>query len=65
MTINEALRLVQGFEEPESEEHIISAWQHLHDTGAAYVMDHWLKPTVLLLLDLDIITDKNTYKTNY
>ena len=27
-----AVGLVEGFEEAESEEQIIEAWQHLHDT---------------------------------
>ena len=31
-----ATGIAEGFIDAESEEQIISAWQHLHDTGLAY-----------------------------
>ena len=34
--IYEATGLAEGFIEAESEEQVIDAWQHLHDTGLAY-----------------------------
>jgi hypothetical protein len=35
MTHYEAVALAEGFEEG-TEEEVLSAWQHLHDTGLAY-----------------------------
>lgn len=31
-----ATGIAEGFEEPESEEEAIAAWQYLHNTGLAY-----------------------------
>jgi hypothetical protein len=31
-----AVALAEGFQEADSEEQVIEAWQYLHDTGLAY-----------------------------
>ena len=36
MDIYTAVGLAEGFEEPESEEQVIAAWQYLVDTGVAW-----------------------------
>jgi len=41
MTDYMAVGLAEGFEEAESEEEVIAAWQHLHDTGLAYKLQGW------------------------
>jgi hypothetical protein len=36
MDIYTAVGIAEGFEEPESEEQVIAAWQYLVDTGVAW-----------------------------
>jgi hypothetical protein len=36
-----ATGIAEGFEEAESEEQVIAAWQYLHDTGLAYSLQGW------------------------
>ena len=37
----EAVMLAEGVEEASSEEELISAWQHLIDTGLAWSLQGW------------------------
>jgi hypothetical protein len=36
-----AVSIAEGFEEPESEEQLIAAWQHLVDTGLCWRLQGW------------------------
>jgi hypothetical protein len=57
MTMNdyEATGLAEGFISAESEEQVIDAWQHLHDTGLAYKLQGWFGRTAQELLKQGII----------
>ena len=50
-----ATGLAEGFIEAESEEQIIEAWQHLHDTGLAYKLQGWFGRTAQHLIKEGII----------
>ena len=52
----EATGLAEGFISAESEEQIIDAWQHLHNTGLAYKLQGWFGRTAQELLKRGIIT---------
>ena len=52
----EAVGLAEGFISAESEEQVIDAWQHLHDTGLAYKLQGWFGRTAQELLKRGIIT---------
>ena len=51
----EATGLAEGFIEAESEEQVINAWQHLHDTGLAYKLQGWFGRTAQELLKQGVI----------
>ena len=51
MTDYEATGLAEGWIQAESEEQIIDAWQHLHDTGLAYKLQGWFGRTAQSLLE--------------
>jgi hypothetical protein len=36
-----AVAVAEGFQEPESEEQLIAAWQHLVDTGLCWRLQGW------------------------
>ena len=55
-----ATGLAEGFIEAESEEQIIEAWQHLHDTGLAYKLQGWFGRTAQQLITDGIINDGHT-----
>ena len=55
-----ATGLAEGFIEAESEEQIIEAWQHLHDTGLAYELQGWFGRTAQQLINDGIINDGHT-----
>lgn len=55
MTDYEATGLAEGFISAESEEQVIDAWQHLHDTGLAYKLQGWFGRTAQNLLKQGII----------
>ena len=55
-----ATGLAEGFIEAESEEQIIEAWQHLHDTGLAYKLQGWFGRTAQQLINDGIINDGHT-----
>jgi hypothetical protein len=50
-----AVGLAEGFVEAESEEQVIEAWQHLHNTGLAYQLQGWFGRTAKSLLEQGII----------
>ena len=50
-----AVGLAEGFIEPENEEQVIKAWQHLHDTGMAYQLQGWFGRTCQSLIEAGII----------
>lgn len=51
-----AAGIAEGFIEADSEEQIIEAWQHLHDTGLAYTLQGWFGRTARDLLERGIIS---------
>ena len=51
----EAVGLAEGFISAESEEQVIDAWQHLHDTGLAYNLQGWFGRKAKDLLEQGII----------
>jgi len=55
-----ATGLAEGFIEAESEEQVIEAWQHLHDTGLAYKLQGWFGRTAQQLINDGIINDGHT-----
>ena len=58
ITDYQAVGLAEGFEEG-TEEQIIEAWQHLHDTGLAYKLQGWFGRTAMDLIEQGIIERKN------
>lgn len=53
-----AVAVAEGFEEPESEQEYIAAWQHLHDTGLAYQLQGWFGRTARQLIEAGVIEDR-------
>ena len=51
MSDYEATGLAEGWIQAESEEQVIDAWQHLHDTGLAYKLQGWFGRTAQDLLE--------------
>ena len=56
LTDYRAVGLAEGFEEG-TEEEIIEAWQHLHDTGLAYTLQGWFGRTASNLIDQGTINE--------
>lgn len=56
MTDYQAIGLAEGFEEG-TEEQIIKAWQHLHDTGLAYKLQGWFGRNCRALIEDGIINE--------
>ena len=54
----DAVGIAEGFVEADSEEQVIEAWQHLHDTGLAYTLQGWFGRTAHSLIEQGIIQDK-------
>lgn len=52
-----ATGIAEGFIEAESEDQIIEAWQHLHDTGLAYRLQGWFGRTAQNLIAQGIISE--------
>ena len=52
-----ATGLAEGFIEAESEEQVIKAWQHLHDTRLAYNLQGWFGRTARELIKNGIINE--------
>jgi len=57
MSNYEAIGLAEGFISAESDEQIIEAWQHLHDTGLAYKLQGWFGRTAKLLIEAGRINE--------
>ena len=58
ITDYQAIGLAEGFEEG-TEEQIIEAWQHLHDTGLAYKLQGWFGRTAQSLIEQGVIYENN------
>ena len=56
ITDYQAVGLAEGFEEG-TEEQIIKAWQHLHDTGLAYKLQGWFGRQARYLINEEIINE--------
>jgi|TARA_R110000824_G_scaffold283957_4_gene472284 hypothetical protein len=56
ITDYQAVGLAEGFEEG-TEEQIIKAWQHLHDTGLAYKLQGWFGRQARYLINEGIINE--------
>ncbi len=46
-----AVGIAEGFEQAESDEQYIAAWQHLIDTGLAYRMQGWFGRAAATLIE--------------
>lgn len=51
-----AVALAEGFQEAESEEQVIEAWQHLHDTGLAYTLQGSFGRQAVAMIEQGVIT---------
>lgn len=54
-----AVGIAEGFEEAESEEQVIEAWQHLVDTGACWTLQGRFGRTARDLLEQGVILPAN------
>ena len=50
-----AVAIAEGFQEPECEEQLIAAWQHLVDTGLCWRLQGWFGRTAHGLIQNGII----------
>jgi len=55
-----AVAIAEGFEEAESEEQIIEAWQHLIDTGLAWELQGSFGRQAVRLIDAGICHHKSS-----
>jgi Leu/Phe-tRNA-protein transferase len=53
----EATGIAEGWIEADSEDQVIEAWQHLHDTGLAYSLQGWFGKTARNLIEQGIINE--------
>ena len=58
MSNYEATGIAEGFIGAESEDQVIKAWQHLHDTGLAYKLQGWFGRTATELIKQGIIDEQ-------
>lgn len=56
MSTYEATGIAEGFIEPESEEQVIEAWQHLIDTGMAWKLQGWFGRNAMSLIEAGVCT---------
>jgi hypothetical protein len=54
MTDYQAIGIAEGFEEAESEEQVIEAWQQLIDTGLAWRLQGWFGRTAMKLIEAGV-----------
>lgn len=52
-----ATGIAEGFIEADSNEQVLEAWQHLHDTGLAYRLQGWFGRTAQDLIAQGIISE--------
>ena len=50
-----AVSIAEGFQEPESEEQVLAAWQHLVDTGLVWQLQGWFGRTAHDLIENGVI----------
>ena len=53
-----AIGIAEGFEEPENEEQVIKAWQHLVDTGLVWTLQGWFGRQAMFLIDNGLCKSK-------
>ena len=58
MSNYEAIGIAEGWKDADSEDQVIEAWQHLHDTGLAYSLQGWFGRTVKGLIEQGIINEQ-------
>ena len=51
-----AVGLAEGFIEAETEEQVVEAWQHLHDTGLAYKLQGFFGRQAVAMIEQGVIT---------
>ena len=57
MSNYEATGIAEGWIEADSEDQVIEAWQHLHDTRLAYSLQGWFGRTARDLIEQGIINE--------
>ena len=57
MSNYEATGIAEGWIDADSEDQVIEAWQHLHDTGLAYSLQGWFGRTARDLIEQGIINE--------
>jgi Leu/Phe-tRNA-protein transferase len=57
MSNYEATGIAEGWIEADSEDQVIEAWQHLHDTRLAYSLQGWFGRTARDLIKQGIINE--------
>ena len=63
MTNYIAIGIAEGFEEAESEEQVIEAWQHIYDKKLYLNLQGWFGRTLKDLIDEGYINTENEYKS--
>ena len=64
MTNYMAIGIAEGFEEAESEEQVIEAWQHIYDNKLHLTLQGWFGRTLRDLIDAGYInTEKNEHES--
>ena len=63
MTNYMAIGIAEGFEEAESEEQVIEAWQHIYDKKLYLNLQGWFGRTLKVLIDEGYINTENEHKS--
>jgi len=64
MTDYMAIGIAEGFEQAESEDQVLEAWQHIYDKKLHLNLQGWFGRTLRDLIDAGYInTEKNEYKS--
>ncbi len=58
-----AIGIAEGFEEAESEEQVIEAWQHIYDNKLHLNLQGWFGRTLERLIDAGYINTENEHKS--